>query len=58
MVVLCADFGFLELRMHGMDMDYACRLRRGKMRCFSRINIEDHMTFRLKYCTQIIMEMK
>jgi len=45
MVVLCADFGYLELKMHGMDMDYAYRLRRENKSCFSRINVEDHMTF-------------
>jgi len=44
--------------MHGMDMVYACDPKWGKMGYFSRINEEEHVTLRLKYCTQIIVELK
>jgi len=44
--------------MHGMDMAYPCCPRRGNMGYFFKINEEEHVTLRLKSCTQIIVELK
>ena len=58
MVVLCTDFGLFRAE-NAWDGNGLCLLsKEGNMGYFSKINVEEHVTLRLKYCTQIIVELK